>query len=267
MKRLSFIDSIVVGLLLASHVAAATPASASKSEPLSVAIYEGPGVGGKGPQLIQKILTDRKQNTEIVSPDDVREGKLKKFDVVIFPGGSGSAESKGLGEEGLQQVRDFVRSGGGYVGVCAGAYLGTSRYEWGLKVIDAQTVDSKHWKRGSGMVQIELTDTGRQVLGNRTGPFEIRYANGPLLGPFNDDALPDYEVLAYFRSELAENGAPTGVMVNTPAIISAPYNEGRVLLISPHAEGIDGLEFIIDNAVRWSAERPMQPIADGAAAQ
>lgn len=265
-KRLLTSIEIVALVLLARFVDAAPP-TATEADPLDVAIYDGPGVGGKGPTLMHKILTDRGHHADIVSPDDVREGKLKQFDVVIFPGGSGSGEAKGLGEDGLQQVRDFIRSGGGYVGVCAGAYLGTSRYDWGLKVIDAQTVDSKHWKRGIGMVQIELTDAGRKVLGNRKGPLEIRYANGPLLGPFNDDDLPDYEVLAYFRSELAENGAPEGMMVDTPAIVSAGYKDGRVLLISPHAEGIPDLEFIIENAVRWSAARPMQPLAESAPAQ
>jgi glutamine amidotransferase-like uncharacterized protein len=241
--------------------------AASSALALDVAIYQGPGVGGKGPKNMEKLLTEREHHVEFVSPDDVRAGKLKEFDVVIFPGGSGSKEAAGLGDDGREEVRKFIRTGGGYVGVCAGAYLGTCRYDWGLKVIDAQTVDSAHWKRGEGMVEIELTDAGRKVLGDRQGKFEIRYANGPLLGPFKDEKLPDYEVLAHFRTELAKNGAPKGVMVDTPAIISSPLDEGRVVLISPHAEGMPELEWIIENAVRWSARQSAAPVEEPALAR
>ncbi|MFM9148181.1 MAG: BPL-N domain-containing protein [Verrucomicrobiota bacterium] len=39
----------------------------------------------------------------------------------MFTGGSGSAEAEGLGVAGREEVRKFVREGGGYVGICAGA--------------------------------------------------------------------------------------------------------------------------------------------------
>jgi hypothetical protein len=57
----------------------------------------------------------------------------------MFTGGSGSAEAGGLGEKGREEVRTFVREGGGYVGICAGAYLACTGFEWGVGVLNARS--------------------------------------------------------------------------------------------------------------------------------
>lgn len=243
----------------ASVHAAEKPAVSGGEKPLNVGLFVGGGAAGKGPSELNEILTKRGHQVTKLKDKDVSEGDISKFDLLIFPGGSGSGEGKAIGETGREKVRKFIEAGGGYVGICAGAYLGTCKYDWGLKVTNAQTVDSKHWKRGQGMVNIELTDAGKKVLGDKAGPIEIKYANGPLLGPAEMTELPGYEVLAVFRSELHENGAPEGVMINTPAIITAEYGKGRVMLLSPHAEHVPGLEWIIRNAANWVSKRPAEP--------
>ena len=53
----------------------------------------------------------------------VSAGVLDRFDVLIQPGGSGSAQAKALEEEGRDKIRKFVDGGGGYLGICAGSYL------------------------------------------------------------------------------------------------------------------------------------------------
>ena len=40
-------------------------------------------------------------------------------------------------------------------------------------------------------------------------------------------------------------------MVNTPAIVAAPFGRGRVLSISPHPEFTPELHPMIADAVRW----------------
>jgi len=66
--------------------------------------------------------------------------------------------------------------------------------------------------------------------------MDIYYAQGPLLAPDEDKDLPDYTVLAYFRTAIAKKGATPEVMLNTPAIITASFGRGRVIVISPHPE-------------------------------
>ena len=223
-----------------------------------IALYRGPGTGGGGPTNLIWRLNRPTEGTRIseVTPEQIQTGTLTNFDVVIFAGGSGSKQAESLGESGRAQVREFVGHGGGFVGICAGAYLATSGFSWGLKIIDARTVSPK-WQRGSGTVKMELSDRGRDVLGERAGQFDIRYVNGPIINPAGEDSLPDFEPLAFFRTELSKNGSPVGVMVGSPAIFAGDFKQGRVICISPHPEQTSGLDDIVPKAVRWVAPRPI----------
>ncbi len=256
-------------LLTGLKMAACTPSlmvpprkAGASGGPLRVAIYNGGGTGNGALATVRGVLAREKDFafSAPVCPGDLADGALAQFDVVVFPGGSGSKQAAAIGKTGHDAVRAFVRDGGGYVGICAGAYLATYRYSWGLKIIDARTVDSKHWNRGNGMVKVELTAAGRTVLGGPERLMDIYYAQGPLLAPAKVADLTDYTALAHFRTEIAKNGAPTGVMVNTPAVIAAPFGRGRVLCFSPHFEKSQsekGADALVRRAIRWAARRPV----------
>ena len=228
--------------------------------PLRVAVYNGGGTGNKALAAVRTVLGRQKDLALVVpvGPEDISDGALAQFDLVIFPGGSGSRQAAAIGKAGHDAVRTFIRGGGGYVGICAGAYLATYRYSWGLKVIDARTVDSKHWNRGNGMVKVELTDAGRKILGGPARQMDVYYAQGPLLAPAKADSLPDYQTLAHYRTEIAKNGAPAGVMAGTPAVIIAAFGKGRVICFSPHFEKTQsekGADALVRRAVLWAAGR------------
>jgi predicted deacylase len=236
----------------AKRVPDADPAAAPlKLQPIRVALYKGPGTGGKGPPELLKKLNAPNAPTALteVSPDDIRAGVLTNFDVVIFAGGSGSAEAKAIGEEGRAEVEKFVGHGGGYVGICAGAYLATAGYPWSLKIINAKTLSPK-WQRGRAVLKMELTPEGAGILGGATN-VDVVYHQGPVVGPANDPNLPPYLPLAYFRTEVASNDTPKGIMINSPAIFAGQFKQGKVVCISPHPEQTAGLEYIVPQAVSW----------------
>ncbi len=222
--------------------------------PLRVAIYQGPGApdGGIG-NVAERVLQVHGATVTKLAPEEVAT-KLDRqhFDVVTFSGGSGSAQGKAIGEAGRAAVRKFVAEGGGYIGVCAGAYLATAGYEWGIGLVNARTVSPK-WKRGRGYLDLELSDEGRALFGEVKDVFQCRYANGPIIKPAGREDLPPYAVLAWFRTEVAQNGTPVGVQINSPAIISAPYGQGRVMTLSPHSENTPGLENMLAHAFLWVA--------------
>ena len=226
------------------------------AKPIRVALYDAAGSSGQGVPRVTEIL-GREQGLEVVifKPEDIRTGKLAKFDVVIFTGGSGSKQAETIGEEGRAKVKEFVEAGGGYIGICAGAYLACSGFSWGVKILDARTA-SPMWRRGEGNVKLELTERGRAVFGAPTGQFDVRYVNGPILVPAGGELLPDFEPLAHFRTELAKNNTPAGLMVNSPAIVAGSCGKGRVLVSSPHPEQTPGLDHFVVKAVRWVAAPP-----------
>lgn len=220
---------------------------------IKVALYQGTGTGGNGPPDLMKTLNATNATTSLVAvtPDEIRAGALTNFDVVIFAGGSGSQEAKAIGEDGRAQVEKFVAHGGGYIGICAGAYLATAGYPWSLHLINAQTLSPK-WQRGKAVLKMELTPAGAGILGGATN-VDVLYHQGPIVGPAADTNLPPYETLAYFRTEVASNNTPAGIMINSPAIFAGQFKQGKVICISPHPEQTEGLEYIVPHAVNWVA--------------
>lgn len=228
----------------------------ARAEPpraLKVLIYSGPGAPQSGVDHVMRVLKPFSQVSVTVAKPEIFATLTHSIcDVVVFPGGSGSGQSKGLGEAGLSSVREFVKQGGGYVGICAGAYLACSSFDWGLGILNAGTVSSK-WRRGQAMLELECTAEATPVLGEVNGIFKVRYNNGPILKPWNRKDIPPYTTLSVFRTETAKYGAPEGVQINAPAHAIAPFGKGRVFVSSPHPENTPGLEFIIPRGIFWAA--------------
>ncbi len=232
-----------------------------------VAVYDAGGTGGQGVKNIERIFASKAAFLlHHIGPADVRAGVLDQFDVVVFPGGSGSKEAAALAKQGRHMVKKFVESGGGYVGICAGAFLATAKYDWSLGLVNAKTFTGKQhvpgvgeksmWFRGSGNVQMELTDKGKEILGDVPGLVELRYANGPILSPASQENLPEYIPLAFFRTEIAKYEPQEGTMIDTPAIIASEFGKGRVIAISPHPEASADLKSMVQRAVAWVAGKP-----------
>ena len=220
--------------------------SAGNDDDVAVAMYVSSGVSGSGPERLGLLLNEAHGfDLRRVCATDIRAGALDQFDVVIFPGGSGSGQAKSLTIDGREAVIDFVENGGGFVGICAGAYLASTGYEWSLGIVDAKGIDRSHWKRGRGNVDVEWTDSSIDKSLLNESSNSLKYANGPLYAPADVEAVPDYEVLAYYRSEINTNNAPDGIMLNTPAIVKGTFKDGTVICISPHPEQTSGCEAIL----------------------
>lgn len=218
--------------------------------PIRVALFVDSGVGESGIEHVEKVLKPFPSiHITRVSAEDISNGALDAHDVLICSGGAGHEQALTLHEAGLGAIRTFVENGGGYIGICAGAYLAVSGYDWSLKIINAKKVVADEWERGKGFVDIELTDEGRKVFGDVGGTFSCRYGNGIIVTNDEHSSLPSATPLAYFRTEVAENGTTKGAMINTPAIISAQYGKGKVMAVSPHIEDSVGLEYALPRAV------------------
>lgn len=236
----------------------------SQDSLIRVGLYDGPGTGANP---LTEILDEEPQTmVQHLGPADLRKEVLQQFDVVIFPGGSGSRQAAAIGPAGRDAVREYVQNGGGYIGICAGAYLCSSNYTWSLglvpvkvfsKVREVPGVGKKAmWYRGNSTnVQIQFTGEGRQVLGDVPELTEVRYHNGPIFRPMAEGAAPGYTTLAWFRSEQVLYPPQQGTMVDTPAIVGANYGKGRAIAISPHPESSASLRPMVLSAIRHAAGR------------
>jgi glutamine amidotransferase-like uncharacterized protein len=239
------------------------------AEPIHVGVYSHSTNPAKALQIVgvfTNILTPKKGFEVLrVDPASIRAGVLTNLNVLIMPGGSGSKQATNLETPGCEAIQKFVRDGGGYVGICAGAYLASSHYSWSLNLINAKVIDRNHWARGKGDVALTLTPLGQKVLGHPDSEVEVFYGQGPLYSHGTNDTLPAYEELAIYKTEVAKEnvpaGVPMGVMPGTTAIARGGYGKGRVICYSPHPEKPSQPVFhLIENGVRWAAGKDPIPV-------
>lgn len=232
------------------------PAWVSAREPVRVALYADRGAPDSSVEAVERVL-DGASGFAVtrLKAEAIAGGSLSDFDVVVVPGGSARSVAEALAEGGLEKMRSFVNDGGGYVGFCAGAYLACSGFDWGLGILRAATV-SPLWRRGRGTVEFGPGEGADRWFEGLSGKTSVQYANGPVLKPDNGKPLSPYEVVAWYHSELAENGTPAGVMTGSPAMVRSRFGQGTVFVSSPHPEKTPGLEGLVRRAVRETARQP-----------
>ena len=121
-------------------------AGEGSAQRIKVALFVASEVGPPSERHIrQTIECGRDVLLSVLSEHDIRHGELEKHDVLVVPGGKASIQGSALGGEGRSAIRSFVRGGGGYVGVCAGAYLATVNHEWSLRLINARTMTGERY--------------------------------------------------------------------------------------------------------------------------
>lgn len=222
--------------------------------PKLLALYDAEGVGYYGSTLLDRAVNETTLDAQTVPVcgEDIREGILDRCKGVLFPGGTGKGIAVALRPEGVRRVRDFVAKGGGYFGVCAGAYFAAS----GLPEYTGM-IPLKHdlpWAKGSTMLKVGLTPEGMALLGSDVSHIETRYNCGPVyreLAP-NGQRVP-VTVLAKFESPSKDSkGVVHQEMVGTPAIMSMPWKMGRIMIISPHPEGQPRYYPLVARSIGWT---------------
>ena len=146
-----------------------------RSDAISVGIFDGPGATAGGVnRFIGLIGRETDMQSSVIGPGDIRPRTISQFDVLLFPGGSGSRQGKSLGDTGRAAVRQFIAGGRGCIGVCAGAFLCSAHYPWSLKVVDTSVftgareiagVGSKQmWYRGKAVSYTHLTLPTKRIV-------------------------------------------------------------------------------------------------------
>ena len=170
----------------------------------------------------------------------VEEEWESQFDLLIFPGGRDVPYQRKLSGKGNRKIISFVRGGGKFLGICAGAY-----YACG-KILFAQ---------GTPLQVIEERELGffpGQAVGPLGDPHRFSYIDlhgiqaVPLScrPPFSSLYIPHlyYHGGCTFLSEKKEDFASISILAtypeweNQPALIAFSYGRGGGILCSVHLE-------------------------------
>lgn len=221
-----------------------------------VGLYAGPGAEGQGLRSLSQALFAAGLSLRPLEAAAFRDGSFRKAcRAVLVPGGWAPQVNAALGEGGLKQLSEFVRGGGGYVGVCAGAYLATAQVVWegeslayplGLLAGSATgpLTSVAPWPERA-LTGLTL-EGSHPILGARTGRRTVLYQGGPVLAPARDGV----SVLARFE---AGGGA---------ALVAFLAGEGRVVLSSVHLEGLPSDDAAAPTSAPGPAEADPEPDRD-----
>lgn len=179
--------------------------------------------------------------------EDIGKVDLSRFAVIYGPPGGGYQTTKDEDEI----IRNYVRAGGGYVGVCAGAnYAGKAR------LLNMTT----HSLKNQGLVSVGVKP--HPITQGFSGEVMIHHGNGPIMVPGEG-----CEVVGSFM--IGQN-----FPIVTAAIVAGAHEKGRAVAFGPHPTGggvafegngtkFSGSELGTDpllvNALLWAARLTAEP--------
>ncbi len=188
---------------------------------VDVGIYIDSGAYYKNLQASQEFFEWAKISYKTMGAKDVINGKIfKNIKVIYFPGGWAGYYSRDIGKKGAENIIDFIKNGGNYLGICAGAYFGAKNIVWKgvkykgiLKFYDSAIGpldDISHWPM-AGIAKIKFKNGIVKNMYYLGGPyFKVK-------GKFNP--------IAYYSK-------------NRLAAFDFNYGKGKVVLLGFHPEMI-----------------------------
>ena len=227
------------------------------------------GVWPQGVIAIKNMLTTEGRTYEEISDSDLNystQDFSNLYKVILFPGGYATWYNYFINKTGKERIRSFVKSGGGYLGICAGSYFAVDKVEWGGVTYDDESGYDLDLFPGTGVGDIKkIADyyAGKWIMYTfnfenensilsryKTVPYseDIIYLGGPY---FSTDK--GYESKVTTLATFADNGQP--------GIVAFQYGSGKVVLFGPHPEieedsdrdgvPLEGEDEMNDNGSDW----------------
>lgn len=232
-------------------------------------VYDSPAEqGGYLPQVVDMLYRVPGAEVFTVTSEGIMGGVLNGFDAVVFPGGIASWTGlRKWGVDFAHAVRYFVAAGGGYLGVCGGAYIAGKEPPAIINLLCNRTLmladiwtappplistfqeyREMQWQRFP--VTVTITREAHPIIRGHEGEVvDIAYSGGAILVNPGEQVIP----LAFF-----EDGRL--------AIIQTTFGQGRVVLCSPHPEapwegdvGEPCVPWLYPAMAQWVAEPALSP--------
>jgi hypothetical protein len=203
-------------------------------------------------------LRDLGFSFDLLTAADVHAGALPGYQLLVVPGGWASLKYEELGSGGMEQIRLFVKSGGGYLGLCGGAGLALQVDE-GLGLAPASRKPMvERLPNFSGTIRVHRTSRHPIWWGlDDEASFQVWWPSQfKLLEPkevlvlgkygepekdfcVSDLNVQDTETAGFDWDRLEEEyeiNLDPRRLLDEPAVIECTYGQGRVVLSYPHLE-------------------------------
>ena len=232
------------------------PIPAKVANPLHAAIYADKG--GANPAAATLLALAPEFDLTVLDAADFRAGRLVGFDLLVQPSGLSKVQYDNLGKDGVEALRRYVRGGGRYFGICAGAFLisqpvpPTKRGLSRLNLVPFRDDAPKH-HRGWAPIDIAITDEGRAALGIVDAKRTVLYWGGPAFEEGNPVEDADIKVFGRYAGRLVNTSRPEPVkeMYGKAAFVGGRVGKGKVFLSCPHPEKSEANMDIVRGAISY----------------
>jgi hypothetical protein len=163
-------------------------------KPLRICVYTGKGASHSWIWLVNTLDKYKFRNIQFTSSCK----NVAETDVLVISGGDPFAIFSHIGKEGVSSIRKFIKTGGTYIGICAGTYFALQFHE-----------NPYPWLN---LVKGEISNFGVIPPPNIRMPhkYTVPYRNGVVFHPVRDAVLLQYQ------------GSPlTAPLYGGPGIVSA----------------------------------------------
>jgi glutamine amidotransferase-like uncharacterized protein len=247
------------------------------------------GAGGS-PFHHLAIFARAGHDVDAVFPADIANGALAGFDAFVMPGGGYRAmfgQIEPLGAEGARAIREYVESGGMYIGCCAGSYDAATVAESFLALCPAQSemclLDATVYNEGGeewglrspgiGVLRARTVAPAHPVMAGMPEAFEIAHYNGPLFEGAEALARVAGRTERFTAWEEMLGERPERVLLDDAVdaevanIVAGACGDGRVVLFGSHPEFGFGIAMedeqapgrMLLNAIDWQLSENPSP--------
>ncbi len=238
--------------------------------------YENDGVWEEEVKALKALFVTYNWTYEVIDHIDINSGILgsgnsRKYKALIAPGGYAYYRELAVTPTGEDNIRNFVNSGGNFIGFCAGAYWAADTlswaefatgnggsynqpsdyndYDYNLNLFDGVAKGPfgwEPWNNGTNpslqKVAINTANSTMQTIG-LSDTTRFFYYGGPVFTNIKSQ-LSNYEIWASAVAPMSiPNNASTGD--GEPTIVKFNYGTGNVILFSYHPEVLINSE--VDN--------------------
>ncbi len=204
-----------------------------------IALFYGDGMSEESIIAAGRAFQWMGGSVKIVDADSIINGCLNNYEILVWAGGESRPNHwSELGKVGKKRICDFVREGGGFLGICFGAgYACSSWNYWGL---DWHAENKElYLNLFNGVVcsgQMEIADRGSHAL--MTGI--TLYDKTDII---SDSISRQMSIVYYPDSPFFQFDTETTAFIigtyditDQPAMIAFEYGDGKVFLSGPHPE-------------------------------
>ncbi len=196
--------------------------------PTRVGVYDSEFCGSF---YVEVALTCMEIPHATFGDDDLREnGFGERYSALVFGAGriSGAPTAFG-GTAGRKRIRNLIREGRTYIGICAGAYLALSDEPGGLGLVKQEL---EHPQAGN-IFQGFLTVDYPHGSGTR---FPLWYQNGPVFPRDADGVQSVFTSEQNTHRRSSTNSLTPQDFAQRPAAVGREYGDGRCILLAGHPE-------------------------------